>query len=696
MRPMSIPLLICLILPPATFAQEKQKPGEPPPELIVQRGHRGEFLYAVALSPDGKLLATGGLGLAPAIHVWDTATGRLIRTLPGHGPRITGLAFSRDGAWFVSVGQNRDIRFWDNRTGELLRTLQAGKDYVRGLLLFDEDKRLVTFENDNTRLWDLTTNKELFAVKDGNAQAAVIAPDKKWIITGGQLNSVRMFDLETGKPMGFRFLQHGHWINAMVLSQDGKRVLTGSEDKHVRLWDLEAKKELLKMPANAIVTAVAFTKDEKQAYSAGTDGVVRLWDLTTKEAVRTFDNGTGIRGMVLRADGKRLATVGGDGIPRLWDAETGKIVQTFEAHTDPVLTLALSGDGKWLLSTSKERKIHLWDLSRGEQAQAVAADSLSRTAALSGNGQIIVTGHDDGSARQWDPKTGKEVRAFQGHTGKINAVAIRADGKQLLTGGEDGTARLWDVPTGKQVQKFDGAQKNVLAVAFASDGKHFLTSGNTNRVDLWDVEAGKVIRQYHGYDLDGGYPGVSVSADNQWVASAKYPYLWNFKTGQRLHMYKGGTHVLHSICLSADGKWLAGGCRDGKAYLWDVNQEKAPVHAFTHADQVTAVALTKDAKRLFTGSLDDTIRVWDTASGKELCRLVSLKTGDWAVADSDGRYDASHGGDVLGIHWSAHGKTYSLKQLPPQYHDTGLLAKKLGLHNDPPRPVQPLAAGGLE
>ena len=99
------------------------------------------------------------------------------------------------------------------------------------------------------------------------------------------------------------------------------------------------------------------------------------------------------------------------------------------------------------------------------------------------------------------------------------------------------------------------------------------------------------------------------------------------------------------------------------------------------------MAFAPDGKHVLTGSGDCTTRIWEAQTGRELCRLISFRDGTWAVVDPEGRFDASNGGDVEGLHWVVGNEPIALKQLKERYYDPGLLAKYLGFNKEPLRPV---------
>ena len=138
----------------------------------------------------------------------------------------------------------------------------------------------------------------------------------------------------------------------------------------------------------------------------------------------------------------------------------------------------------------------------------------------------------------------------------------------------------------------------------------------------------------------------------------------------------------HERGLRADGRTFLTGSEDRTARLWDARwPRKWPRNPTTRRPHglVTSLAFAPDHRTVLTGSRDKTARLWDAASGREICQLVSFNDGSWAVVDPSGRYDASNGGRIDGLHWVVGMELIVLEQLKDRYYDPGLLAKHMGL-----------------
>ena len=393
----------------------------------------------------------------------------------------------------------------------------------------------------------------------------------------------------------------------------------------------------------------SFSPDGKQVLTGAWDKTARLWDAASGKEIRTFQRKTlALESVAFSPDGK-LVLAGGDYWPRLWDVAGGKEIRAFRGHTSHVSSVAFSPDSKQVLTASQDRTVRLWDVASGKEVRAFQGVF---SVAFSPDGKQVLTGSRDKTARLWDAANGKEIRHFQGLTAPVRSVAFSPDGKQVLTGSgfgvsEDMTARLWDAATGKEIRNFHGHAQSITSVAFSPDGKQVLTGSSDSTARLWDVASGKETRAFLGH-----------------------------------------TSSLTSVAFSPDGKKVLTGSWDKTARLWDADSGKE-IRAFrAHTFNVNSVAFSPDGKQVLTGGDDSTARLWDAATGKELCSLLSFRDGTWAVIDTAGRFDASNGGEVEGLHWVAGNEPIALNQLKERYYDPALLAKVMGFNQEPLRKVE--------
>jgi len=146
-------------------------------------------------------------------------------------------------------------------------------------------------------------------------------------------------------------------------------------------------------------------------------------------------------------DGKYIATAGSLGA-FLWDAETGALLRTIRGHTDWVMSVAFSPDGKRVLMGSDDGIARLWDAETGQEIRTFLGHrSYVLSVAFSPDGTRVLTWSslEDNTAKLWDVETGQEIRTFLGHTSSVTSVAFSPDGTQVLTGSGDGTARIWEL-----------------------------------------------------------------------------------------------------------------------------------------------------------------------------------------------------------------------------------------------------------
>jgi WD40 repeat protein len=278
-------------------------------------------------------------------------------------------------------------------------------------------------------------------------QSADISRDGKFIVSGGDDDDLRFWEVATGKEIK-TFKGHTNQVWSVNFSPDGKYIISTGEDQSVRLWDVATGKELNTFAGHtAIVNRVVFTPDGKRVVSVSDDHSVRLWDIDMgKEIMQFVGHQKAVWGAAFTKDGSQLVTVGEDNLAIVWDVKTAKALQKYHGHTDIVFSVAVSPDGKFAVSGGGEKVLHLWEL-----------------------------------------ETGKEVRKFEGHTANVFSVAFSPDGKRILSSGADHTIRLWDTGTARQLHLFDGHTDDVGCAVFSADGRYAVSGSLDMTVRLWGL-----------------------------------------------------------------------------------------------------------------------------------------------------------------------------------------------------------------
>ncbi|KAI3014419.1 hypothetical protein CBS147347_11487 [Aspergillus niger] len=218
---------------------------------------------------------------------------------------------------------------------------------------------------------------------------------------------------------------------------------------------------------------------------------------------------------------------------KLWDPATGVEQRTLTSHSDSVLSVAFSPDGRMLASGSYNHTLKLWDTATGiEQYTLIGHSHLVRSVAFSPDGYTLASGSWDNTIKLWDPATGIEQHILTGHSRSVNSVAFSPDGRILASGSSDHTIKLWDLATGIEQRTLKGHSDIVQSVAFSPDGYTLASGSNDNTIKLWNTVTG--VKQYtltgHSYPVGS----VAFSLDGRMLASGSWDNtikLWDPATG---------------------------------------------------------------------------------------------------------------------------------------------------------------------
>jgi WD40 repeat protein len=239
---------------------------------------------------------------------------------------------------------------------------------------------------------------------------------------------------------------------------------------------------------------------------------VRIWDTHDWRERHPLRNAELALTVAFSPDGGCLAVVAGKELC-LWDPRTGRLLRTCQGHTDYIITLAFSPDGRTLVSAGYEGEVKVWD-ARPEPlvaplpAEPVATAVLgaaaglrtlpirtlpahagrASTVAFSPDGSRLVSAGMDGVFIVWDARTWEKLPSRPSLGGHIHRLVLSPDGQQLASAGSDATVRVWEATTGRPLFAHRGHADTILGLAYSADGRYLASASADRTVKVWDAD----------------------------------------------------------------------------------------------------------------------------------------------------------------------------------------------------------------
>jgi WD40 repeat protein len=235
----------------------------------------GDLVYMVALSPGGAVAA----GAGQSVVRWDSRSGATLSPLVGHAGLVFAVAVSPDGRTLASGGMDKTVILWDAQTGRQRRTLARHTDEVNSVAFTPDGRTLASGSYDGTIiLWDVESGEERGRLPGhgDHVYAVAFAPDGQTLVSGGKDQTLRLWDVRD-KTQKLR-LEHGATVNAVAFAPDGRTVASAGDDHAVVLWDAATGASQQKLSRhNAAAKAVAFAPDGRTLATGSKDKTVILW-----------------------------------------------------------------------------------------------------------------------------------------------------------------------------------------------------------------------------------------------------------------------------------------------------------------------------------------------------------------------------------------------------------------------------------
>ena len=289
----------------------------------------------------------------------------LVKVIKEHKEAVAAVAISPDGKYLASGGDDKLLLITDWKTLEPLYKY-ADNYFPPKAIKFTAVDNLFVSSGPDIKLIDL--NNQTFAVYQGNAThiwSIDYAPERNKLTAGSYDYKIKVWDVASQKV---ELTLEGHEKSTLpvAFSPDEKYIVSGSLDKTVRVWNAKTGELMRTLEIHSDnIYDVEFYPSGKYFASASRDKTIRLWDFETGKVVMTYTgHDKGILDIEFLPDGNHLVSASLDGSIRLWQTKTGKMVYTFTGHVGAVNCLAVSPDGRYMASGGADAKVMIWNLSR--------------------------------------------------------------------------------------------------------------------------------------------------------------------------------------------------------------------------------------------------------------------------------------------------------------------------------------------
>jgi WD40 repeat protein/beta-lactamase regulating signal transducer with metallopeptidase domain len=474
--------------------------------------------------------------------------------------------------------------------------------------------------------------------------------------------------------LGTTRLRHGGDVTYVAFGADGKTLLTAGQDNMIRIWDLTSGTEVRRFVRPAALAPKPPAKPDAKDAKPQIDDILMAM------------GGQGGRGgfsVALAPSGKMLAATG-VGVIQLWDAQTGKELQKIEIPGRNIVGMRFSPDTRTLAARTMNGTLLLWGTETGKLLHEIKPPKRD-----TGNGVVLTIGGGAGeppgmaftpdgktlaavgvdfkkeatvaSVKFWDLASGKEVRKIPAPAGvSVSAIALSTDGK-LLAYSDSNVVHICEADGGKQVSEVKISGN--LSLAFTPDSKMLAVRNRNQRLRLCDVTTGKELHQLSdgepqqqtgglAFFIVGAFSGpetraVAIAPDGKKIAAASGSTvrLWDVASGKELSLLEGHRRTPATIVLSPDGKTVVSWAPDRTVRRWEAGTGK-PLGAMAAPAGTTHAAFSPDGRIVALSNADNTIRFHDTATGKELSQIKGRTGGTVAMAFApEGKLLAARGND---------------------------------------------------
>jgi len=664
------------------------------PEIFVQLGHSSLISSAVFTS-DGHYLVSGSEDRT--IKIWETATGKEIRTLRHEKP-VKAVAVSPDNQTILVGDEKGNITLRETATGKSLGKLALNNmGAIHSLAFAPDGRHAVTTDDFRLVYFDVTARKPLLVLdrdpelfsKGLAAQfnVAAFTKDSRHLFLGVKIIdayynskgiSIKIYDIKRGKNIkSFDLLQGDAQIYSLAVSPDERQLLissgmTDAKDRsrktgRVFVFDVQEERIVKEISSQEPFFESVYSPAGNYAAIANYGEIVIYetedWNIVRKLSARlpvafSPDGQSMIYGNdnALTHYGQWVHETGLD----LIDINTGNKKNRYSANVDQITKASFSADEREIVSQSWV--LHPWDRQNGLAKKPLvlrdAANAMITVSAASKDGRYLIAGNDQGTYI-YETADGRMRRMWDK---PIVQPDFTADGKTLFFSTYDRKVILWDIENNRQIRLFaDWGSREKLFINYnkiSPDGKYAMVlfqdygqDESKNIMMVWDTNTGREIRKT---EVKNSINSLIFSPDSRYVLTGEATFgagktefgsvLRSIIDNRIVKKFPGHHDMIQALAFSRDGALILTGSWDQQIILWEAKTGRRVKTFSGHAGIIYTLEFSADHNHFVSSSNDNTVRLWDIPEGGEIAQFISFADGEWIVITPEGYFNASPDG----------------------------------------------------
>ncbi|KAM4037968.1 apoptotic protease-activating factor 1 [Anomaloglossus baeobatrachus] len=492
------------------------------------------------------------------LKLWDLDKKHCRNTLFGHGNYVNHCRFSPDDKYLASCSMDGTLKLWDVSSANEYKDIDVAVSFQKN----DESQfqlKCCSWSNDCSRIMVTARNRlYIFDVESSDLVSELEACQQSTILycdfcTTNQIvamalshYAVQLWDIDSCTKIA-DFNAHLSWVHCVKFSPEGSSFLTSSDDQTVKLWETSKvckpsgtilKREFDVVFSGEEVTVLAPDKEDRLLLINGKSG-----DIICQSSIQE----SSLTCCCLRPD-QHLAAVGGeDGSVQVFDLATGKFLKHLKGHSGTVLHCQFTPDGKWLVSSSDDSTIRVWDWTAEKSLSLQGHKEAVRCFKILKNDKLLSWSFD-GTVRVWDLRSEITEAECQCHSGAILSCDVSSDSLKFSSTSADKSAKIWSLDGLSLLHELRGHQSCVRCCNFSSDNHYLATGDDNGEIMIWNVQSGELLRQCQETSvnkIDGWVTDIHFAPDCKLlVTSGAHVKWWDVDTGTcKQTFYTNGTNL---------------------------------------------------------------------------------------------------------------------------------------------------------